>query len=364
MKKLQPSGQSASKLRKVPGGPNPADTQALTDQAKESSYGSNYVISNGARQASNEYPFIPFARDDYDDIANVKRQFAIGGAQRVVTLDSEDAEHALRQRAQIEKVNFDNWVMTKYDMSDPAQNFLMQQIAPDQFKRRADLIEAQQNLVTKYALIRLHGAKNISDLKLQWMIETGRTELPKGPIWDPIGWMNAQMGTRYDKTDQPLMIRRATINNERYRKGLFNPLNYLSENQVGKLPGRNRSDIAGSDKPMDNQFFAGSSARSPYQVEGQNPLWTMYPVAYDAVAPGVVPGINIESQLRRTNLSRIYPTRLAQRDWAKVNPGAAWKDIPEGQAPAGLSKLEEEALIQDDMARWDAANPEAKFVLD
>lgn len=285
---LDPSGYSKN-LKPIRGGPLPSDIASLTDQAKEASYGTNsYAVTDSLHQRSNDFPYVPFARDDYDDVANVKRQFQAGGAQAVVTLDKSDAEHALRQRAQVENADFDKWVMSKYDLTDPAQNFLMQQIAPTQFKRRSDLIEAQQTLVTKYALLRLLGPKNLNDLKFQWMIETGRVELPKGPIWDPVAWMNAQLG--HDNSTDANKYERLVANNRRFMKGLFNPLNYLSEGNTGHKAGANKSDIGSQGGLLDNQYFAGSKARNPYADYGTNPIYTGFPVNYAPDIIGVAPG--------------------------------------------------------------------------
>lgn len=287
---LDPSGHSKN-LKHIKGGPLPSDIESLTEQAKEASYGTNsYAVTDSTSQKSNEFPYVPFARDDYDDVANVKRQFQVGGAQAVVTLDKNDAEYALRQRAQVENADFDKWVMSKYDLTDPAQNFLMQQIAPTQFKRRSDLIEAQQTLVTKYALLRLLGPKNLNDLKFQWMIETGRVELPKGPIWDPVAWMNGQLGFS-NNTDEN-RYHRMVMNNRRFTKGLFNPLNYLNEEQTGSSGGSNKSDIGSKGSTLEYQLFAGSKSRNPYANYGVNPIYTGYPMNYSANIPGVAPGEN------------------------------------------------------------------------
>lgn len=326
MKRLDPSGGSRG-MKKVPGGPDPSSIGSLSDMAKEMSYGTNsYVVSDAWNQRSNDFPYVPFARDDYDDVANVKAQFAQGGARQVVTLDKSDAEHVLRQRAQVESADFDRWVMQKYDLTDPAQNFLMQQLAPEQFKRRSDLIEAQQNLATKYALLRLLGPKSLEDLKFQWMIETGRVELPKGPVWDPLAWMDAQLGLLHNGTADTRYAREA-VNINRYKKGLFNPLRYLDENQVGFQAGANRADIGSRGDKMEFQLYAGSKAQDPYSRPGFNPMWTFIPQFYGEQFPGVVAGDNAigrsaTDRFRRNNYNtaRGEFTSYGGRELAPLNP--------------------------------------------
>lgn len=273
-------------LKNVAGGPSVANINSINEAAKNAEAGNNYVVVDGKTQHSNEFPYIPFARDDYDDVANIKRQFQVGGAQAVVTLDKDDANYALRQRAQVENADFDRWVMEKYDLTDPAQNFMMQQIAPDQFQRRLDLIEAQQSLVSKYARLRLMGPKKLDDLKFEWLVETGRIELPRGPIWNPQEWMSQQLG--WDGRDRNA---RGKLNRQRFRAGLFSPLNYLAEGYTGRVANEdNPADITGGVDLLDDQYFAGSKARNPYSNWGQNPIRGSSQVPYAADINGLMPG--------------------------------------------------------------------------
>ena len=272
-------------LKAVPGGPSLAAINSINEQAKNAAAGNNYALVNGSVQASNEFPYVPFARDNYDDISAIKRQFQEGGAKAVVTLDKDDADYALRQRAQVENADFDRWVMQKWNLQDPAQNFLMQTIAPDQFQRRLDLIETQQSLVSKYARLRLLGPKSLEDLKFEWLVETGRITLPKGPVWDPVAWMDAQ----YGHTLAAAAVQRGVANRAQFKKGLFNPLRYLDENSTGWAANEaNRSDIRGTPNSMiAGQMFGGSDAQSAYQYWGKPPIYSN--VKYNNV-PGV-PGV-------------------------------------------------------------------------
>lgn len=281
IKNMSATGRAESNLTSGPGGPSVAQMTALTRQAKSSQVANGYALVDGAIQASNEFPYVPFASDQYDDVANIKRTWVdkgIGGRQAtaVVTLDKDDANYVMRQREQLENADYDRWVMQKYDLTDPAQNFLMQQIAPDQFQRRLDLIDYQQSLVSKYARIRLLGAKSQEDLKFEWMIETGRIELPQGPIWDPKAWMSNQFrseGAPGYNDHQP--EERGDANRKRFMRGLFNPLNALNEKQTGWQPNENPSDIRGEPRaPTFGQLFAASNAPRPIASKyGVNPIW-------------------------------------------------------------------------------------------
>lgn len=272
-------------LKAVPGGPSLAAINSINEQAKNAAAGNNYALVNGAEQASNEFPYVPFARDNYDDVSAIKRQFQAGGAKAVVTLDKDDADYALRQRAQVENADFDRWVMQKWNLQDPAQNFLMQTIAPDQFQRRLDLIETQQSLVSKYARLRLLGPKSLEDLKFEWLVETGRITLPKGPVWDPVAWMDAQ----YDHKLADDARARGTANRAQFQKGLFNPLKYLDENSTGWAANAdNRTDIRGvPNTRLAGQMFGGSDAVSAYQFWGRPPIYSDARINNAPNVPGV-----------------------------------------------------------------------------
>lgn len=276
------SGNAGQNLKAGPGGPSVATIAQTNEQVQSVQLANNYAVVEGGVQGTNEFPYVPFAADSYDSIAAIKSTMAPraagagGGPQYVVPFEKEDAEYLLRQRAQVENADYDRWVMQKYDLSDPAQNFLMQQIAPDQFQRRLDLIDYQQALVSKYARIRLLGPKSQDDLRFEWLVETGRIQLPKGPIWDPQKWMDNQ----YRDTAAPAAggvytaAEKSTINRTRFMKGLFNPLKYPAEDSTGLQPNvNNRSDIVGLEGyPTIGQLFAGSARPQPYARYGDNPI--------------------------------------------------------------------------------------------
>jgi hypothetical protein len=153
--------------------------------------------------------------------------------------------------------------MQKYDITDPAQNLMLQNIAPELFSRREEVIDQTQALVSAYAKTRLRGAKNLSDLELEWLIETGRLELPEGPIWSPVRWRNAQRKNLPD----------AAWNASRYRFGLFSPMQWLTKADAGNEPRpSNPADIRGGNTKYLN-------SRVPYPNAGWANEWG-YPIPY------------------------------------------------------------------------------------
>lgn len=267
-------------LKQVAGGPSPAAIAETRTNAKAAAgVSGKYAVVDGTDQAPNEFPYVPFAPDTYDDTAQIKTAFAQGAAvgdNWVVPFTEQDAAYVKRQRDQVENADFDRWVMQKFNLNNPAELFLFQSIAPEQFQRRLDLIDYEQNIVSKYAKMRCMGPRSLEDLKFEWLIETGRIELPAGPIWDPVKWMGAQMGQPMAPANDREWANRGPTNRTRYMAGLFSPLGYLTQEQVGWQPNdANRSDIRGIPTvKTSGQLFKGSNVPDAqvYSRYGQNPI--------------------------------------------------------------------------------------------
>lgn len=271
-------------MSKIPGGPNPAGVNMMRVGATQGAVGTSkryhwqqpaWTEANGNittnEAAKNEFPIVPVGPDPYDDIANIKSQYGKPnnvGANWVVPFEASDAAYLMRKRDAEEKAQFDAWVTQKYDLTDPAQNMMLQSIAPELYQRREEVIDTQQALVSKYAKVRLRGAKSLDDLYLEWLIETGRIDLPQGPIWDPLRWRAAQGG------GGPAVggaAKDLEWNRKRYNAGFFSPLRWMSETQSGRAANTaNRFDITGTDDPYQN-------ARVPFYEKGGSLYAPRYP---------------------------------------------------------------------------------------
>lgn len=233
-----------------PGAPSIAETTRMRMNAATGATSTSlryqwqmpYSTNNDKARAANEFPIVPVPKDPYDDIANVKYAFGDSNDANenwVVPFEQADAEYLMRKRDAQEKAQFDAWIMQKYDITDPAQNLMLQNIAPELFQRREEVIDSQQALVTAYAKTRLRGAKSLADLELEWLIETGRLDLPKGPIWSPSKWREEQVAASAAPSD-------AAFQAHRYRYGLFSPLRWLTKKDAGWTPNTaNKADIRG-----------------------------------------------------------------------------------------------------------------------
>lgn len=169
--------------QKVPGGPNYAEGAQLRETSKQAS-----IMKEGVQlsQTSTSFPVLPYPYDPYTEIYDTKSQFAsnAGGLNWNVPFTEKDAQYVMSQKTKENQFNFDRWVELKYDITDPAQAIMLQQIAPELFERKEELIKYKSDLSLKYAQLRLRGPRTIDDLKLEFMVEQGFITLPSTPLHD------------------------------------------------------------------------------------------------------------------------------------------------------------------------------------
>lgn len=280
-------------MYKMPGAPTPASVNAMranaTTGVTATSNAYQWTGLQGQPSNRNEFPIVTVPKDSYDDIANIKAQYAQStqvGDNWVIPFENSDAQFLLRKRDAEEKAMFDAWVTQKYNITDPAQNMMLQRIAPELFTRREEVINQMQDLVSRYAKLRLRGAQSIDDLQLEWLVETKRLTLPKGPIWDPARWRAQEVGYAAGRPQDASVPNEQNLaadnewNANRYRKGLFNPLKWLTRGDAAWTPlAANPADIYGdSAHPFRpdtvpyprNEFKNIWGAPTPYPYVGAN----------------------------------------------------------------------------------------------
>lgn len=251
-----------NKITAVPGAPNPKSVSGLSKNALALAHAGTYETANTATtRAPNEFPIIPFDMDTYDQTAQIKQEVAGRNdmGNWVVPFTSQDAKYLERKRDMVEYSDFDRWIYQKYDLKDPAQSFILQSIAPEQFERRQAIIDYQQNLVSRYAKLRLRGAKNVDDLMFEWMVETNRISLPEGPIWDPKAWMDKQEHLYSSDADADKRWF-AT-----YQRGIISLLSIPTKDTSGWQRSTTTSDIRGDKtKPMANSYVSPDAEKEMF----------------------------------------------------------------------------------------------------
>jgi len=282
----------------APGAPTISETaqfgQNAQTQAQSSTTKYVWEMPITDARAGTDFPLVKTPFDPYDDIANIKAQYANGvaaGTNWTIPFEQADAAWLQRKRNAEEKASFDSWIMQRFNTTNPTENMMLQSIAPDLYRRREQIIDQQQDLVSRYAKLRLRGPKTIDDLKFEWLLETGRISLPKGPIWDPRRWRGAQFN--YDPAN-PAASQAAdeAANAARYQYGLFSPIKWLTWNQRGwQRNPANPADIRGTPGVPYDATAVGRTLPPAAMANAWGP-YAPYPYVAAALPAGSVPGLN------------------------------------------------------------------------
>lgn len=88
-------------------------------------------------------------------------------------------------------VGFDRWIEDAFLDGDLAKRDFIKLSYPEYFEAREAEVQAKQELDKKIFDLKLHGATDISDLRLEYLLRTGAVVPDPTPIWD-----SSQGGTR------------------------------------------------------------------------------------------------------------------------------------------------------------------------
>lgn len=202
---------------------------------------------------SNLYPtrFIP--SDDFDTEWMIRQQLVEGAGslvseKRPMPWTENEISYMKRKRDAEEYAAYNDWLVHRFPLNDPANRELLKRTVPRYFEERKQVLQEQINLSAKYANLRLFGPENEDDLKLEYMVETGRVKLPEGPFHDPLKWMERQANTVWaDNADMMATVQQQNRNT--YEKGLFNPFSFLTWNNAPWAPNpQNLSDPVGDER--------------------------------------------------------------------------------------------------------------------
>lgn len=185
---------------------------------------------------SNLYParFIP--SDDFDSEWMIRQQLSEDPAANLITPSrpmpwtEKEISYLKRRRDAEEYAAYNDWLIKKFPLNDPANREILKRTVPRYFEDRKQVLQEQINLSAKYANLRLFGPENEDDLKLQYAVETGRVHLPQGPFHDPIKWFENEAHARVLGTanQQQFLGANEVMNRQAYNKGLFNPFSFLT----------------------------------------------------------------------------------------------------------------------------------------
>lgn len=90
-----------------------------------------------------------------------------------------------KKEAATELANMDAWFGENYNKSSIAERQFAQQIYPEYYTEREKLMMERAAMVVKLKAIQLRGPRNKEDLMLQYLVQSGKVQLPQD--WDRIG---------------------------------------------------------------------------------------------------------------------------------------------------------------------------------
>lgn len=196
-----------------------------------------------------KFPIRPLPHDPYDKIWDTKQGLMKSGdvsASRPLPFTEEDILYLQQKAAAEDYATYQTWGAERYDLGDPATRDWYSKVCPSYFEQREQLIDDQIDTMANYAKIRLRGARSEDELKLEYMIETGRVDLPKGPVWDPLQGLLNEAGVK-DTDDKTTMDKKIAAYNEKvYIKGIFSPIQAITPMPRENSP-QNQMPWAGSE---------------------------------------------------------------------------------------------------------------------
>jgi len=254
----------------------PSPLQGLDAQARASSLASE-IESHRTQppvkisdDTTNEFPAMLVPKDPYDSVWQQKQQNiaqnpfgAQDKVQFVQEITPEDLAYQRRKADVLENIQFEKWLHSVIDMSNPAQVAMAREngVLDGYFEQRKKVIDNAHEVSRKIAHMRLLGQSSwrYPDYKLAYALKTGVLKLPTGSLMNPASYLTGGSG------------------DAGYRRGYFNPRRFLPAITGGKLKNREdpfpELDIANgsiigdiSSKQFDGKFNAISSPNAPLQL--------------------------------------------------------------------------------------------------
>lgn len=229
----------------------PAEILNRGDQAEIKAY---FLKSN-----EGHFPIRPFPHDPYDKVWDTKMGLVTGpdsvvSAKRPLPFTDEDILYLEGKAAAEEYSAFQTWEADRYDLSNPATKDWYAKVNPGYFEQREQLIDDLIETQANYAKIRLRGPRSEEDLKLEYMIETGRVKLPEGPVWAPFATELRAAGVLETDTAAQMLDKVADRNLQVYNSGIFSPLqaitpiaerNSVNNQMAWSVNAYNKGDVRG-----------------------------------------------------------------------------------------------------------------------
>lgn len=104
-----------------------------------------------------------------------------------VKLERDDVEFLEQKRAEELQFQFDQWLVRRVDLDDPANQRWVQEMVPEFYERREKFIDDKINLEAALAKIKLRGVKDKKDLQLLFALNSGLIQPSTQPLFKSTG---------------------------------------------------------------------------------------------------------------------------------------------------------------------------------
>ena len=143
--------------------------------------------NNQGGSEAGQFPARYYEPDDGDDVMHIKDQLASAGRPAPVT--DNDVATILRKRAAVEVAKQEDWFQNswKFASDNPVQQRWAQQVFPEYFSRREQVIDEQTLLQNQLAKIKLRGPRSREDIDLLYAIDMGVVKVEDSAIWNITG---------------------------------------------------------------------------------------------------------------------------------------------------------------------------------
>ena len=141
----------------------------------------------GAVEHGETMPGHYFTPDATDDI--VKLRETLARPERPIPLSDAEIGSYMRKMAAVETAKFDQWFQGSWrlDSSNPTLQRWGQEVNPEYFARREQVIDEQTRIQNMLAKIKLRGVHTREEMELLYMIDNGIVKVPKGEIFNHKG---------------------------------------------------------------------------------------------------------------------------------------------------------------------------------
>lgn len=104
----------------------------------------------------------------------------IGGVQRVLPVSQEELDYVRRWQAQEQELMFDQWIMSQFDMTLPAERERVMKLFPRYQERQKALVDSKLALMKKWIELQMFGIRTEDDGRFLYNVYAGNIQLPQG----------------------------------------------------------------------------------------------------------------------------------------------------------------------------------------